>query len=171
MAPKINWDDLTQTAALPLGSWLKIDPWDDSVHMLDAKRYAPMNARDKMPFEVTPIFYKLQRYEAAHVQPPPPPLRQPHPRQPHPRQTRPRRTHRPQLHRQQPPRPKARRQRQQAISHLRRRHNPLPGMRPTPQAQPATAPSKPAVEQHSVSSWRDATRAPRRCQGLTAETG
>ena len=67
MAPKINWDDLTQTAALPLGSWLKIDPWDDSVHMLDAKRYAPMNARDKMPFEVTPVFYKLQRYEAAHV--------------------------------------------------------------------------------------------------------
>ena len=70
MAPKINWDDLTQTAALPLGSWLKIDPWDDTVHMLDAKRYAPMNARDKMPFEVTPVFYKLQRYESAHVAPP-----------------------------------------------------------------------------------------------------
>ena len=63
MAPKLNWDDLTQTPALPLGSWLKTDPWDDTVHMLNAKRYAPMNARDKMPFEVTPIFYKLQRYE------------------------------------------------------------------------------------------------------------
>jgi hypothetical protein len=73
MAPKLNWDDLTQTAALPLGSWLKVDPWDDSVHMLDAKRYAPMNARDKMPFEVTPVFYKLQRYETAHVEPPAPP--------------------------------------------------------------------------------------------------
>ena len=72
MAPKINWDDLTQTAALPLGSWLKTDPWDDKVHMLNAKRYAPMNARDKMPFEVTPIFYKLQRYDAAAVTPPPP---------------------------------------------------------------------------------------------------
>jgi cell division septation protein DedD len=70
MAPKLNWDDLTQTAALPLGSWLKVDPWDDSVHMLDAKRYAPMNARDKMPFEVTPIFYKLQRYETAHTETP-----------------------------------------------------------------------------------------------------
>jgi hypothetical protein len=67
MAPKIDWDDVTQTAALPLGSWLKVDPWDDSVHMLDAKRYAPMNSRDKMPFEVTPIFYKLQRYETAHT--------------------------------------------------------------------------------------------------------
>jgi hypothetical protein len=68
-APKINWDDLTQTAALPLGSWLKVDPWDDKVHMLNAKRYAPMNARDKMPLEVTPIYFKLQRYEAAKSQP------------------------------------------------------------------------------------------------------
>ena len=68
-APKLNWDDLAQTPALPLGSWLKTDPWDDSVHMLSAKRYAPMNARDKMPFEVTPNFYKLQHYEEASVEP------------------------------------------------------------------------------------------------------
>jgi len=77
MSPKIDWDDLNQTAALPLGSWLKVDPWDDSVHMIDAKRYAPMNSRDKMPFEVTPIFFKLQRYEAAHVAPPAPPTASP----------------------------------------------------------------------------------------------
>jgi len=70
MAPKLNWDDLTQIAALPLGSWLKTDPWDDKEHMLNAKRYAPMNARDKMPFEVTPIFYKLQRYDEAKVDAP-----------------------------------------------------------------------------------------------------
>jgi hypothetical protein len=70
MAPKLNWDDLTQTAALPLGSWIKTDPWDDKVHMLNAKRYAPMNARDKMPLEVTPIFYKLQRYDAARMEAP-----------------------------------------------------------------------------------------------------
>jgi cell division septation protein DedD len=69
MAPKLNWDDLAQTPAFPLGSWLKTDPWDDKVHMLNAKRYAPMNARDKMPFEVTPIFYKLQRYEEASAAP------------------------------------------------------------------------------------------------------
>jgi hypothetical protein len=67
MAPKLNWDDLTQMAALPLGSWLKTDPWDDKVHQLNAKIYAPMNARDKMPFEVTPIFYKLQRYDVSRV--------------------------------------------------------------------------------------------------------
>ena len=68
-APKINWDDMNQIAALPLGSWLKTDPWDDKVRMLDAKRYAPLNARDKMPLEVTPIYFKLQRYEAASQTP------------------------------------------------------------------------------------------------------
>jgi hypothetical protein len=70
MSPKLNWDDLTQLAALPLGSWIKTDPWDDRVHQLNAKIYAPMNARDKMPFEVTPIFYKLQRYDVARMEAP-----------------------------------------------------------------------------------------------------
>ena len=65
MSPKLNWDDLAQRPALPLGSWLKTDPWDDKVHQLNAKIYAYMNPRDKMPFEVTPVFYKLQRYDAA----------------------------------------------------------------------------------------------------------
>ena len=69
-APKLNQDDTTQVAAFPLGSWLKTDPWDDKEHMLNAKRYAPMNARDKMPFEVTAIFYKLQRYDDAQKTPP-----------------------------------------------------------------------------------------------------
>jgi hypothetical protein len=68
-APKLNQDDTTQVAALPLGSWLKTDPWDDKQHMLNAKRYAPMNARDKMPFEVTPFYAKLQRYEDAQKVP------------------------------------------------------------------------------------------------------
>jgi len=73
MAPALNWDDLTQRPALPLGSWLKTDPWDDKVHQLNAKIYAYMNPRDKMPLELTPVFYKLQRYDAAHLAPPVPP--------------------------------------------------------------------------------------------------
>ncbi|MGA2847352.1 MAG: M48 family metalloprotease [Terracidiphilus sp.] len=71
MSPKLNWDDLNQRAANPLGSWLKTDPWDDKVHQLSAKVYAYMNARDKMPFEVTPIVYRLQRYDEARVEVPP----------------------------------------------------------------------------------------------------
>ena len=62
-APRLNWDDLSQIPALPLGSWLKTDPWDDRVHQLNAKLYAPLNPRDKMPLEVTPVYYRLQRYE------------------------------------------------------------------------------------------------------------
>jgi hypothetical protein len=38
--------------------------------MLNAKLYAPMNARDKMPLEVTPVYFKLQRYEDATANPP-----------------------------------------------------------------------------------------------------
>jgi len=76
MAPKLSWDDLTQQAALPLGSWLKTDPWDDKVHMMNAKLYAPINAREKMPLEVTPVFYKLQRYDLAQNNPPAAPAAQ-----------------------------------------------------------------------------------------------
>jgi hypothetical protein len=61
-APRINWDDLTQIPALPLGSWLSTDPWDDSVHELNTRLYAPQNAREKMPLEVTPVYYRLRRY-------------------------------------------------------------------------------------------------------------
>ena len=66
-APKINWDDLAQSPALPLGSWLKTDPWDDRVHQLNAKSYAPLNPRDKMPLEVTPVYFRLQRYDEAQA--------------------------------------------------------------------------------------------------------
>jgi hypothetical protein len=76
-APKINWDDMSQIPALPLGSWLKTDPWDDRVRMLNAKRYAPMLAHDKMPLEVTPIYFKLQRYETANANQPSGPGAQP----------------------------------------------------------------------------------------------
>jgi hypothetical protein len=73
MATKLNWDDLTQRPALPMGSWLKTDPWDDKVHQVSAKIYAFMNPRDKMPFEVTPIIFNLQRYDASRLTPPAPP--------------------------------------------------------------------------------------------------
>jgi hypothetical protein len=72
-APRLNWDDLTQIPALPLGSWLKTDPWDDRVHQLNAKLYPPMNPRDKMPLEVTPVYFKLQRYNATNSAGPVPP--------------------------------------------------------------------------------------------------
>jgi hypothetical protein len=82
MAPKLNWDDLTQRPALPLNSWLKTDPWDDKVHQVNAKIYAYMNPRDKMPLELTPISYKLQRYDATKLAPAVLPAAQPPAAQP-----------------------------------------------------------------------------------------
>jgi len=82
MAPALNWDDLTQRAALPLNSWLKTDPWDDKVHQLNAKIYAYMNPRDKMPLELTPVFYKLQRYDVSRLTPTTPPAAAPAPAAP-----------------------------------------------------------------------------------------
>jgi hypothetical protein len=61
-APKLDINKLDQIAALPLGSQLKIDAWDDKVIRLNARQAPIMNARDKMPFEVTPVFFRLTRY-------------------------------------------------------------------------------------------------------------
>jgi hypothetical protein len=63
-APKLDMDNLGQVAALPLNSHLRIDSWDDKVFQLNVRPAPLLNARDKMPFEVTPIFYRLQRYQA-----------------------------------------------------------------------------------------------------------
>ena len=68
-APKLNQNDLTQVASLPLNSRLRIDPWDDKVFQLNVKPTAFLNPGDKMPFEITPIFYRLEAY-----QPPAPPV-------------------------------------------------------------------------------------------------
>ena len=56
---------MQQIAALPLGSRIKLDPWDDHVEM-KAMRPVPLySARDKMPLEVTPFFLNLARYAPA----------------------------------------------------------------------------------------------------------
>lgn len=62
-APRLNPDDLTQIAALPLNSHLRTDPWDDKVYQLNVKLAPLLNPGDKMPFQVTPIFYHLQAYQ------------------------------------------------------------------------------------------------------------
>src|SRR6202012_3285759 len=62
-APKLDQDKLDQIAALPLGSQLRTDAWDDKVYRLKTAPVPLLNARDKMPFEVTPVYYKLVRYD------------------------------------------------------------------------------------------------------------
>jgi hypothetical protein len=59
---QLDVDNLAQVAALPLGSHLRIDPWDDEVHFLNVKAEPILNAREKMPLELTPIYFRLSRY-------------------------------------------------------------------------------------------------------------
>ena len=62
-APRLNPDNLTQVAALPINSNLRIDPWDDKVYQMHTKPPTLLNAGDKMPFEITPVFFRLETYQ------------------------------------------------------------------------------------------------------------
>jgi hypothetical protein len=64
-APALEVKNPQQIAALPLGSRLKVDAWDDRVYQLHAAPEAVLNASEKMPLQVTPIFYKLTKYKPA----------------------------------------------------------------------------------------------------------
>jgi hypothetical protein len=66
-APALDWNKLDQIAALPLGGRVKLNPWDDKVEMVKAQPVAITSARDKMPFEVTPFFPRLSRYNSTNV--------------------------------------------------------------------------------------------------------
>lgn len=63
-APSLEIRDVDQIAALPLGSRIKLDPWTDSVAMAKYPKVPLLSAREKMPFEVTPVFPFLSRVEA-----------------------------------------------------------------------------------------------------------
>jgi hypothetical protein len=60
-APALDWNKMDQIAALPLGSRVKLNPWDDKVEIVKAQPVAITSARDKMPFEVTPFYPHLVR--------------------------------------------------------------------------------------------------------------
>jgi Zn-dependent protease with chaperone function len=61
-APELEVRNINQLAALPLGSRIKLDPWDDHVEMQKSKSVALLSVRDKMSFEVTPMFPNLIRF-------------------------------------------------------------------------------------------------------------
>lgn len=61
-APKLDISDIKQIAALPLGSRLRVDPWNDTVEQMNAQPVAVLSPSDKMPFELTPIFFRLHSY-------------------------------------------------------------------------------------------------------------
>jgi Peptidase family M48 len=60
-APALEMNKLDQIAALPMGARIKVDPWSDRAEMSKAKPVALLSAREKMFFEVTPVFPYLTR--------------------------------------------------------------------------------------------------------------
>ncbi len=61
-APTLEPGNTRQIAALPVGSRIKVDPWSDRINLMKTRQMAPVSAREKMPFEVTPIIPYLTRY-------------------------------------------------------------------------------------------------------------
>jgi hypothetical protein len=60
-APKLEMAKIDQIAALPLGGRVRVDPWSGKTELVKSKPVALLSAREKMPFEVTPIFLNLNR--------------------------------------------------------------------------------------------------------------
>lgn len=71
---KLDVKDLKQQAAMPLASFLRFDPWTDQVIQMHTSFEPIINERDKMPFEVEPVYLKL-----TYFTPPAPPTAAPAP--------------------------------------------------------------------------------------------
>jgi hypothetical protein len=59
--PSLEPKKADQIAALPLGSRIKLDPWSDRIGLVKSKAVPLLSAREKMPFEVTPLMPYLVR--------------------------------------------------------------------------------------------------------------
>jgi hypothetical protein len=64
LAPQFQPANGKQIAALPLGSRIEVDPWNDHIRMMRNQPVALLYAREKMPFELAPFYLDLQRMSA-----------------------------------------------------------------------------------------------------------
>jgi hypothetical protein len=60
-APPLDNAKIDQISALPLGSRVKLDPWNDQITLVKTEQLPLVSAREKMPFEVTPVMLHLTR--------------------------------------------------------------------------------------------------------------
>jgi hypothetical protein len=62
---KLDMKDLKQQAAMPLANFLRFDPWTDQLVQIHPSFEPILSQRDKMPFEVEPVYLKLTYYKAS----------------------------------------------------------------------------------------------------------
>lgn len=60
-APELEEDKIEQIAALPLGSRVRLNPWNNRIELVKTRPLSLLSAREKMPFEVTPFSLHLTR--------------------------------------------------------------------------------------------------------------
>ena len=79
-APDFDPLSIEQTAALPLGGRVRVSPWDGTISLMTNNRVALLSAREKLPFQVTPLMPHLARvgedgatFATAEAQPEPQP--------------------------------------------------------------------------------------------------
>ena len=65
-APALDAQALNQIAALPLGGRVKVDPWSARTELMKTGSIAPLSAREKMPFQITPLMPYLMRFKQAN---------------------------------------------------------------------------------------------------------
>ncbi len=61
MAPELQVRNPDQVAALPLGSRVRMNPWNNQLYMMKSHTVALMSAKEKLPFEITPFVLHLTR--------------------------------------------------------------------------------------------------------------
>jgi hypothetical protein len=61
LGPQLQPTNVKQIAALPLGSRIKVSPWNDQIRMMQTQPVALLYAREKMPFELAPFYLHLER--------------------------------------------------------------------------------------------------------------
>lgn len=64
-APALDENQIEQIAALPLGSRVRLHPWDNRLDLITPRPLSLLSPREKMPFEVTPFILYLTRTDAA----------------------------------------------------------------------------------------------------------
>lgn len=62
-APELDPSSIDQTSALPLGGRVKLDPWNARIELMKSAAVPLLSAREKMPFQVTPLMPYLARYD------------------------------------------------------------------------------------------------------------
>ena len=60
-SPELKLRDTSQISALPLGSRIKMDPWSDQLKLIKTQSIVLSNAKEKLPFQVTPFMIHLTR--------------------------------------------------------------------------------------------------------------